>query len=79
MMTAQVCGLKAGEFIHTLGDVHLYLNHREQAEVQLSRTPRPRPQMQLNPKVHNLFDFVFEDFRLKGYEPHPHLKAEVAV
>ena len=79
MMIAQVCGLKAGEFVHTLGDAHLYRNHFEQAELQLTREPRPLPTMTLNPAVDNLFDFKYEDFELSGYEPHPHIKAAVAV
>jgi thymidylate synthase len=79
LMVAQVTGLKAGDFVHTLGDAHLYLNHIEQAREQLSRTPRPMPRMKLNPEVHSIFDFVYEDFVLEGYDPHPHIKAEVAV
>ena len=79
MMVAQVSGLEPGEFIHTLGDAHLYLNHLEQADLQLSRSPRPLPQMKLNPAVKNLFDFKFEDFTLLGYDPHPHIAAKVAV
>ena len=79
MMVAQVCGLKPGEFIHTLGDAHLYLNHVEQAKIQLARTPRPRPRMWINPEVENLFDFVYEDFRLEGHRPYPHIRAEVSV
>ena len=79
MMIAQVCGLKAGEFVHTLGDAHLYRNHFEQAELQLTREPRPLPSMTLNPAVDNLFDFKYEDFELSGYDPHPHIKAAVAV
>ena len=79
MMIAQVCGLKAGEFVHTLGDAHLYRNHFEQAELQLTREPRPLPTMTLNPAVDNLFDFKYEDFELSGYDPHPHIKAAVAV
>lgn len=78
-MIAQVCDLKAGEFIHTFGDAHLYLNHLEQARLQLAREPRPLPQMKINPAVKNIFDFRYEDFELVGYEPHPHIKAEVAV
>jgi thymidylate synthase len=78
-MTAQVTGLEPGEFIHTLGDAHLYLNHLEQARLQLSRSPRRLPRMRLNPEVHSIFDFVYEDFALTGYEPHPHIKAAVAV
>ena len=79
LMVAQVCDLQPGDFIHTFGDVHLYSNHLEQAELQLSRDPRPLPQMQLNPEVNNLFDFTYDDFRLENYDPHPHIKAEVAV
>lgn len=79
MMIAQVCGLKAGEFIHTLGDAHLYTNHLEQTELQLSRTPRPLPQMKINPDVKDIFSFKFEDFELLNYDPHPHIKAPVAV
>ena len=79
MMVAQVTGLKAGEFIHTLGDAHLYLNHLEQARLQLTREPRPLPVMTLNPDVKDLFAFQYEDFVLQGYDPHPHIKAEVAV
>jgi len=78
-MMAQVTGLKPGEFIHTLGDAHLYLNHLEQADEQLSRQPLPLPQMRINPEVTSIFDFVFEDFELVGYEHHPHIKAPVAV
>lgn len=77
-MTAQVCGLEAGEFIHTLGDTHLYLNHMEQVDVQLSREPRPLPRMRLNPEVRSLFDFRYEDFRLEGYDPWPAIKAEMS-
>jgi thymidylate synthase len=79
MMVAQVSGLEPAEFILTLGDAHLYLNHLAQAREQLGRTPRPLPRMLINPDVHSLFDFVFEDFELTGYDPHPHIKAEVAV
>lgn len=79
MMVAQVSGLTPGEFIHTSGDAHLYLNHLAQAELQLTRTPRPLPQMLLNPAVRSLFDFRYEDFQLVGYDPHPHIKAEVSV
>jgi thymidylate synthase len=79
MMMAQVCGLQAGEFIHTFGDVHLYSNHLEQAKVQLSRTPYTLPSMKLNPEVKDLFAFQFEDFILENYESHPHIKAVVAV
>jgi thymidylate synthase len=79
MMVAQVTKLSPGEFIHTFGDAHLYLNHLEQARLQLSRDPRPLPQMRLNPAVKDLFAFRFEDFALEGYDPHPHIKAKVAV
>ncbi|MEN9723122.1 MAG: hypothetical protein RJB38_1108 [Pseudomonadota bacterium] len=79
MMVAQVTGLKPGEFVHTLGDAHLYLNHLEQATLQLARDPRPLPQMRLNPEVRSIFEFRFEDFELVGYEPHPAIKAPVAI
>ncbi|MCD5363429.1 thymidylate synthase [Chromobacterium aquaticum] len=79
MMVAQVCGLQAGDFVHTLGDAHLYSNHLEQAELQLSREPRPLPTMRINPQVKDIFGFKFEDFELEGYDPHPHIKAAVAV
>lgn len=79
MMMAQVCNLKAGEFIHTFGDAHLYTNHLEQATLQLSREPRGMPQIRLNPAVKSIFDFTFEDFTLENYDPHPHIKAPVAV
>ena len=79
MMIAQVTGLKPGEFIHTLGDAHLYSNHLEQAELQLNREPLPLPSMRINPNVKGIFDFKFEDFELQGYESHPHIKAPVAV
>lgn len=79
LMMAQVTGLKAGDFIHTTGDTHLYLNHIEQAKLQLTRTPRKLPQMKLNPDVKSLFDFRYEDFELLNYDPWPHIKAEVAV
>jgi thymidylate synthase len=78
-MMAQVTGLEPGEFIHTFGDAHLYLNHIEQARLQLSRLPRSLPRLRLNPQVKELFDFRYEDFTLEGYEPHPHIKAAVAV
>jgi thymidylate synthase len=78
-MMAQVTGLKAGDFIHTTGDTHLYLNHIEQAKLQLTREPRPLPTMKINPDVKSIFDFQYEDFELVGYDPHPHIKAEVAV
>lgn len=79
MMVAQVTGLKPGDFVHTLGDAHLYLNHVEQAHLQLSRAPHALPVMQINPAVKDLFSFRYEDFTLEGYEPHPHIKAQVAV
>ena len=79
LMMAQVTGLKPGEFVHTLGDAHLYLNHLEQVELQLSREPHPLPQMKLNPQLTDLFAFTYDDFELSGYEHHPHIKAEVAV
>lgn len=79
MMMAQVTGLRPGEFVHTLGDAHLYLNHLDQADEQLTRTPRPLPQMTINPEVRSLFDFVYDDFKLENYDPHPHIKAVVAV
>jgi thymidylate synthase len=79
MMLAQVTGYQPGEFIHTLGDAHLYFNHLEQARLQLARLPRPLPTMRLNPQIRDLDAFRYEDFVLEGYEPHPHIKAEVAV
>lgn len=79
LMVAQVCGLEAGSFVHTLGDAHLYNNHLDQAKLQLSRDTRQLPQMKLNPEVKNIFDFKFEDFTLENYDPHPHIKAKVAV
>jgi len=79
MMVAQVCNLEAGDFVHTLGDAHLYSNHMEQAELQLSRDTLALPTMQINPKVNSIFDFVFEDFELQNYEAHPHIKGQVAV
>ncbi len=79
MMMAQVCGLKPGDFVHTLGDAHLYSNHIEQANLQLTRDFRPLPTMKINPEVKDIFDFKFEDFELVGYDPHPHIKAAVAV
>ncbi len=79
MMMAQVTGLKAGEFIHTTGDTHLYLNHLEQARLQLTREPRPLPKMLINPEVRSIFDFKYEDFQLTDYNPHPHIKAAVSV
>ena len=79
MMMAQVTGLKPGYFVHTLGDAHLYQNHLEQARLQISREPRKLPRMILNPDVKDIFDFKYEDFVLEGYDPHPHIKAEVSV
>jgi thymidylate synthase len=79
LMIAQVCDLKPGDFVHTMGDAHLYLNHVEQAKEQLSRQPRPLPEMKLNPKVRSIFEFQFEDFVLENYDPHPTIKAPIAV
>ncbi|MFE1243319.1 thymidylate synthase [Fictibacillus sp. NPDC058756] len=79
MMVAQVTGLKPGEFVHTVGDAHIYLNHLEQVELQLTREPKPLPKMKLNPAVKNIFDFTFDDFELVDYEAHPHIKGEVSV
>ena len=79
LMAAQVTELKPGEFVHTFGDAHLYLNHLDQARLQLARTPRPLPEMRLNPATKDLFGFRYEDFALEGYEPHPHIRAKVAV
>lgn len=78
-MVAQVCGLKAGEFVHTFGDVHIYSNHMEQVELQLSRTPRPLPRLHINPDVKDIFSFNYEDFRIENYDPWPAIKAPVAV
>jgi thymidylate synthase len=79
LMMAQVCGLQPGDFVHTFGDAHLYNNHLEQTQLQLSREPKPLPKIMLNPNVKDIFDFTFEDFTLENYEPHPHIKAPVAV
>ena len=79
MMMAQVCGLQAGEFIHTLGDAHIYSNHLDQVRLQLSREPRTLPRMNLNPEVKDIFGFRYEDFELTGYDPHPHIKGAIAV
>ena len=79
MMMAQVCDLESGEFVHTFGDAHLYSNHIEQTNLQLSREPKPLPIMKVNPEVKDIFGFVYEDFELVGYEPHPHIKGAVAV
>jgi thymidylate synthase len=78
-MVAQVTGLGVGDFVHTFGDVHLYANHFEQARLQLTREPRALPRLKINPHVKRLEDFVFEDFAFEGYDPHPHIKAEVSV
>jgi thymidylate synthase len=79
MMVAQVCDLAPGDFVHTLGDAHLYSNHLEQARLQLSREPRPLPELRLTPEVKSIFDFRYEDITLLGYDPHPAIKAPVAV
>lgn len=79
MMVAQVTNLQLGEFIHTLGDAHLYCNHIEQAKLQLSREPRPLPTMRINPEINNIFDFTYQDFKLQDYNPHPSIKAPIAV
>jgi thymidylate synthase len=79
MMIARVCGLQAREFIHTFGDVHLYLNHMEQARLQLTRQPRPLPRMRIERQVESIFDFTYSDFALEGYDPHPHIAAPIAV
>ena len=79
MMVAQVCGYQLGDFVHTLGDAHLYSNHIDQAKLQLTRNPHPLPQMKINPKVKDIFEFSYEDFELIGYDAHPHIKGEVAV
>ena len=79
MMMAQVCGLEAGDFIHTFGDAHIYNNHMEQIELQLSRTPKDLPKMTLNPEIKDIFDFDFEDFTLENYDPHPHIKGAAAI
>ena len=79
MMVAQVVGLKAGEFVHTLGDAHIYLNHLDQVRLQLTRIPRKKPLMKLNPRITSLFDFTYDDFELEGYDPYPSIKGKVAV
>ena len=79
LMVAKVCGLQAGDFVHTLGDAHLYNNHLDQTKLQLSRECRPLPVMKLNPEIKNIFDFKFEDFKLENYDPHPHIKGAVAI
>ena len=78
-MKAKVCGLVPGDFVHTTGDTHLYLNHLDQARLQLTRTPRPLPTMKINPDVKDLFSFRYEDFELEGYDPYPHISAKVSV
>ncbi len=79
LMTAQVCGLEPGDFVHTLGDAHIYINHIEQVKLQLSRQPRALPVMKINSDVKSIYDFKYEDFKLEGYDPHPHIKGEIAV
>ena len=79
MMVAQVCDLKPGDFVYTTGDTHLYLDHLDQARLQLTREPRRLPKMKINPDVKNIFDFKYEDFELVDYDPHPHIKATVSV
>ena len=79
MMIAQVCGLKPGVFVHTFGDAHIYLNHLDQVNLQLTRTPKKIPTMKINPNVKSIFDFKYEDFELEGYDPYPAIKGEVAV
>ncbi len=78
-MLAKVCGLEAGEYVHTFGDAHIYLNHLDQVNLQLSREPRPYPKMKINPEVQSVFDYKYEDFELIDYFPHPAIKAEVSV
>ncbi len=79
MMMAQVCNLKVGDFVHTFGDAHIYSNHMDQVKLQISRTPRPLPNMNINPNIKDIFGFTYDDFTLEGYDPHPHIKGEVAV
>src|SRR4029077_4637154 len=79
VMTARACGLEPGEFVHTFGDAHLYLNHLDQARLQLTREPRPLPKLELNPEVRSIFDFRYEDIAVTGYDPHPSIKAPIAV
>ncbi len=79
MMVAQVCGYEYGDFVHSFGDAHIYNNHMEQIALQLSREPRPLPQMKINPDIKNIFEFKFEDFSLQNYDPHPHIKGQVAI
>jgi thymidylate synthase len=78
-MMAQVTGLQPGEFIHTLGDAHIYLNHVDQVILQLTREPRPLPTLKLHPEVKSIFDFKFEDFTIENYNPHPHIKGEISI
>ena len=78
-MMAQVCDLQPGEFVHTLGDAHIYLNHIEQVKLQLTREPRALPKMKINPGVKSIFDFQYEDFELTDYDPHPHIKGAISV
>jgi thymidylate synthase len=79
LMMAKVCGLNPGTFVHTFGDVHIYSNHFEQMEEQLSRSPKPLPKMELNPEIEDIFDFKYEDFTLNGYDPHPLIRGKVAI
>jgi thymidylate synthase len=79
MMMAQVCGLQPGDFVHTFGDAHIYKTHLDQVRLQLTRDPRPLPTMRINPEVHDIFGFRYEDFSLENYNPHPHIKGEVSV
>ena len=79
MMIAQVCNLQYGDFVHTLGDAHIYKNHFEQVKTQLTREPKTLPKMMINPNIKNIFDFKFEDFVLVNYDPHPHIKGKVAI
>ena len=79
MMVAQVCDLQPGTFVHTLGDAHIYSNHFEQVQLQLTRDPRPLPKLELNPNVKSIFDFTYDDMKIVNYDPHPHIKGVVAV
>ena len=79
MMVAQVTGLKPGEFVHTFGDAHIYLNHIDQVKLQMSREPRNLPKMNINPAIDDIFEFKFDDFTLEGYNPHPHIRGEISV